>query len=405
VTVPLADRYGAILFDLDGVLYRGDQAVSGADDTIRQLRARGKGLAFVTNNSSRTPEQVAAKLAAVGVEVEPAEVVTSAVATAELLAQRGQGRAFVIGEDGIRTALRERGIDVVDEVMDGVDVVVVGWDRSVDYGKLRTAALLVQRGARLVATNADASYPAPDGLWPGAGAILAAVTATTGVSAEVVGKPNPPLFELARHRAGGGVSISVGDRLDTDVAGATRLGWDSLLVFTGVSHPANLILADDLPTFVGRDASALLQAAASVRPAGPDDAAAVNDLVRAAGLNDELPATDIPVDRWVAIDAEDEAPVGSVALERAGASAHLRSLAVAKDRRDAGVGTLLTAHAVRQARRSDVSEVFIATESAEGFFASLGFSREGTLDALPRPFRDHMSFCAESAAVMRLGLR
>jgi glycerol-1-phosphatase len=325
------------------------------------------------------------------------------VATAELLARQGSGRAFVIGEAGIREALRHQGFELVDDAPEEVDVVVIGWDRSVDYDKLKTASLLVQRGARLVATNADASYPAPNGLWPGAGAILAAVTTTTGVAGEVVGKPHRPLFELARDRAGGGAAISVGDRLDTDIGGAARLGWDSLLVFTGVTHPANLVRADVLPTFVGRDASALLRPAASVRPAGPDDGAALGDLLRAAGLSDEPPPQD-RAERWLATDAANGAAVGTVALELAGASAHLRSLAVAKDRRGVGLGTLLTAHAVREARRSGATMVFIATESAEGFFSNLGFSREGTLDALPRVFREHMSFCAETAVVMRLVL-
>src|SRR5207247_8437981 len=136
----------------------------------------------------------------------------------------------------VRTALAAVGILVVDEPSAGADLVVVGWDRSVDYDKLRNASLLVERGARLVATNADASYPAPDGLWPGAGAILAAITTTTGATPDaVVGKPNPPLFEAAAARAGGGRSLVVGDRLDTDVAGAAGLGWDSLLVLTGVA--------------------------------------------------------------------------------------------------------------------------------------------------------------------------
>jgi HAD superfamily hydrolase (TIGR01457 family) len=401
--VSLADRYDSILFDLDGVLYRGDQAVPGADDTIRDLRARGTGLAFVTNNSSRTPEQVAAKLAGLGIEVSPSEIVTSAVATAELLAQRGSGRAFVIGEGGIREALRHRGFELVDDAPEEADVVVIGWDRSVDYDKLKTASLLVQRGASLVATNADASYPAPDGLWPGAGAILAAVTTTTGIAAEVVGKPHAPLFQLARDRAGGGTAISVGDRLDTDIAGAQKLGWDSLLVFTGVTHPANLVRADELPTFVGRDASDLLRSAAFVRLAESDDDATIGDLLRAAGLRDG-PPPDERIERWVATDAEDGAAVGTVALELAGTSAHVRSLAVTEDRRGARLGTLLTAHAVREARRSGATTVFIATESAEGFFSSVGFSRAGTLDALPNVFREHMSFCAQTAAVMRLDL-
>jgi glycerol-1-phosphatase len=402
--VPLADRYDAILFDLDGVLYRGDEAIPGAADTVRDLRARNKGLAFVTNNSSRTPEQVGEKLAGLGIEADPVEIVTSAVATAVLLAKRGVRRAFVIGEAGIRQALRHKGIEVLDGSPDEVDVVVIGWDRSVDYEKLKAASLLVQRGAGLVATNPDASYPAPDGLWPGAGAILASVTTTTGATPEIVGKPNAPLFELARERAGGGAAISVGDRLDTDVAGASRLGWDSLLVFTGVTHPANLVRAEDLPTYVGGDLSALVRPAASVQPMGLDDTRGVGTLLRAAGLNDDRLVDDTRVGEWVAVDAGDGAIVGTVALEQAGDAAHLRSLAVAGERRGQGLGTLLTAHATREARRRGASNVVAATESAERFFSGLGFSREGTLEALPEVFRRGMTSCAGTAAVMRLEL-
>ncbi|HXF37039.1 MAG TPA: HAD-IIA family hydrolase [Actinomycetota bacterium] len=253
----LADRYDAFLFDLDGVLYRGDQPVPGAPRALRRLRERGKRVAFLTNNSGRTPEAVAAMLAALGIEAAPGEVVTSALATADVLAARGVHSAYVIGEEGVRRALADAGIEVRDGEPSVVDVVVVGWDRSVDYAKMRTAALLVQRGAALVATNDDAAYPAPDGLWPGAGALLAAITTTTGARPEVVGKPHPPLFLRALERAGGGRPLVVGDRLDTDVAGATALGWDSLLVLTGVTGEDELRRSAVRPTFVGRDLSVL----------------------------------------------------------------------------------------------------------------------------------------------------
>ncbi len=111
----------------------------------------------------------------------------------------------------------------------------MGWDRQADYAKLRTASLLVERGAWLVATNADASYPAPDGRWPGAGALLAAIETTTGIRAEIVGKPHPPILRSALARAGGGRPLLIGDRLETDIAGAAGLGWDSLLVLTGIT--------------------------------------------------------------------------------------------------------------------------------------------------------------------------
>lgn len=257
----LADRYDCLLLDLDGVLYRGEQAVPAAPPTLAELRRAGARPVFLTNNSSRTPEQVADKLRGHGIQADPTEVVTSALATAELLAERGGGRAFVVGQDGIRRALEGAGIQVLDGSPERADLVVVGFDGSVTYERLKTASLLVQRGARLVATNPDASYPAPDGLWPGAGALLAVVTTTTGAAAEVVGKPFAPLFESALRRGGGGRPLVVGDRLDTDIEGAVRLGWDSMLVLSGVSVRPELEGEGPRPTYVGQDVSALLERA------------------------------------------------------------------------------------------------------------------------------------------------
>lgn len=254
----IADRYDAFLFDLDGVLYRGSEPVPGAADAVSRLRSMGKRVAFVTNNSGRTPESVAEHLRAVGVAADPGEVETSALTTATLLARRGVGSAFVVGEEGIRSALAEAGIEVIDGEPDLVDVVVVGWDRGADYDALRTASVLVQRGARLIATNPDASYPAGDGLrWPGAGALLAAVETTTGVQGEVVGKPEPPLLHAALERAGGGRPLLIGDRLDTDIAGAVACGWDSLLVLTGIAGEEEALTGPIQPTYVGRDLSFL----------------------------------------------------------------------------------------------------------------------------------------------------
>lgn len=255
----LADAYDALLFDLDGVLYRGEETVPGAAETLASLRADGRRLAFVTNNSARTPAQVARKLASHGFQASAEEVVTSALATAELLAGRGGGTAFVVGERGIREALSSAGVRVIDGEPDAVDHVVVGWDRDVTYAKLRTASLLIQRGARLVATNADPSFPAPEGFWPGAGALLAVLTTTSGVEAEVVGKPHPPLLLTALRRTGGEHPLVIGDRLETDIAGALALGWDSLLVLSGVTTREQAEGSSFAATFVAPDVSALLE--------------------------------------------------------------------------------------------------------------------------------------------------
>ena len=255
----LADPYDVILLDLDGVLYRWPDAIPGAADAVAALRGAGKRLAFVTNNSSRTPAQVAERLGSVGVNASPEEVVTSALATATSLSERGVRSAFVVGEEGLVEALADAGIETVHEPGDGPDVVVVGFDRGVDYMKLKDASILVERGISLVASNADPSFPAPGGeSWPGAGALLAAIETTTGSRGEVFGKPQAPLFERALASAGGGRPLVVGDRLDTDIAGAVGLGWDSALVLTGATRRDEVEGSPWRPTIVLDDLSGLV---------------------------------------------------------------------------------------------------------------------------------------------------
>ena len=155
----IADRYDAFLFDLDGVLYRGPDPVPGAAAVLARLRELGKGIAFVTNNSARTPADVVRHLAMVGIVASVEEVETSALTTGLVLAGRRVRTAYVIGEEGLRSALAGHGIETVDGQPATVDVVVVGFDRHATYETLRTASILVERGAALVASNADASFP------------------------------------------------------------------------------------------------------------------------------------------------------------------------------------------------------------------------------------------------------
>lgn len=254
----LARPYDAILLDLDGVLYRWPEPIAGSAEAVERLRDAGKGIAFVTNNSSRTPEEVAERLASVGIRADPREVVTSALATATLLARRGIRTAFVVGEEGLRTALSDAGVRIVDREHGQVDAVVVGFDRGADYAKLKDAAVFVERGAVLVASNADPSFPAPGGeAWPGAGALLAAIETTTGVRGEAVGKPEAPILQRTLEAAGGGRPLVVGDRLDTDIAGASRLGWDSALVLTGSTRREDVDGSPWSPTIVVDDLAAL----------------------------------------------------------------------------------------------------------------------------------------------------
>lgn len=254
----LAERFDAFLFDLDGVLYRGDEPVPGAADVVAALRRLGKGIAFVTNNSARTPEAVSAKLMAVGIDASPEEVETSALTTAALLAARHVRDAYVVGGEGVRRALGEAGVVVLEGDPPTAGAVVVGLDTEVDYAKLRRASLLVGAGVPFIATNPDASFPATDGeRWPGAGAIVAAIETTTRVRAEVIGKPNAPILAAALARAGGGRPLMIGDRLDTDIAGAVTMGWSSFLVLTGISTRADVRAFPFAPTYVWEDLSLL----------------------------------------------------------------------------------------------------------------------------------------------------
>jgi HAD superfamily hydrolase (TIGR01457 family) len=253
----IAVSYDAFLFDLDGVLYLGSDPVPHAAAAIERLRSLERSIAFVTNNSGRTADRVVERLGAVGIAADPDEVETSALTTAGVLADRGATTAFVVGGAGLIDALQAVGIEVAvgdPEAVVSVDAVVVGWDREADYTKLRVASVLVERGAALIGTNPDASFPAADGSrWPGAGALLAVVETTTGVRAEVIGKPFPPLLESGLRRAGGGRPLVIGDRLDTDIAGAVGLGWDSMLVLTGISTAEDVGASEIRPTYVADD--------------------------------------------------------------------------------------------------------------------------------------------------------
>lgn len=268
MSTALIEPYDCVLLDLDGTLFEGEVVLPGAPRVLEDLREMGKRPVFMTNNSSRTARAVADKLTGLGFKAAPEEVVTSSGVTAALLGSRGVGSAFVVGESGVRESLADHGIKSVGA--DGhADCVVVGWDRGATYERLRDACVHVQKGAALIATNPDPAFPAGDALWPGAGALLAVITTTTGATPEVVGKPFPAIFEASLAAAGGGRPLVVGDRLDTDIAGAVALEWDSLLVLSGITSPEMLEGSQVRPTFVGEGVSALLEPGERPRPAHP----------------------------------------------------------------------------------------------------------------------------------------
>ncbi|MEX2458435.1 MAG: HAD-IIA family hydrolase [Actinomycetota bacterium] len=402
----LLGRYRAVLLDLDGVLFRGDEPVPGAVEALAELGSRDVPMVFITNNSARTPEQVAEKLRRLGFDVEAERVVTSASALGGLLGATERdpaaATAFVIGEDGIREALRDAGVEVLEGEPEAADAVVVGWDRAADYDRLKRASLLVQRGARLIATNTDVSYPAADGDWPGAGALLAVVTLSSRARAEVAGKPGPALFRGAARVSGvEGPYLVVGDRLETDVAGASALGWDAALVLTGVARPSDVVRGPWLPAYLGRTVGDVVTNPARIEPAGPGDLGAVRGLLDEAGLyagDIEARVDDLLVART------DAGVVGAGALEVSGQDGLLRSLAVAPERRGAAVGTHLVAALAARARDAGGTRLWLLTETAERFFTSLGFQRVGR-GALPAELEASPSAganCAETAVAMRL---
>ncbi|HUV11418.1 MAG TPA: HAD-IIA family hydrolase, partial [Acidimicrobiia bacterium] len=203
--------------DLDGVVWRGADPVPGAGLGIMQLRAAGLRVGFVSNNSNETVEGVVAKLARVGVSADAADVLTSALAAAELLAQdlRRGARVLACAGPGVHVALLDAGFVVVDEAP--AEAVVVGFHRAFDFERLARASACVRSGARFVATNLDATFPVPDGLLPGAGALVAAVATAAGRAPEVAGKPASAMVDLVRRRLGSS-GVVVGDRPSTDGA-------------------------------------------------------------------------------------------------------------------------------------------------------------------------------------------
>ncbi|MGI8867965.1 MAG: HAD-IIA family hydrolase, partial [Mycobacteriales bacterium] len=230
----LADIYDVALFDLDGVLYAGTAPIEHAAEAVAAARAHGLRPVFVTNNASRTAPEVVDLLGRVGVPAQPAEVATSAQAAAHLLAGRlpAAARVLVCGSDALRGEIRAVGLTPVGTAGEDPIAVVQGYDAGVGWRELAEATVAVRRGAWWVATNADLTLPSPRGPLPGNGALVQVVAVASGRYPVVAGKPEPTMHREAMARAGAGRALVVGDRLDTDILGANRVGCDSLLVRT-----------------------------------------------------------------------------------------------------------------------------------------------------------------------------
>lgn len=267
---PLVGSYDLAMLDLDGVVYVGPDAVPGAATAIDEARAAGMRIGFITNNASRSPSTVAEHLTDLGVAAEPDDVVTSAQAAARLVVEEwGEGvRAVCLGADGLRDALAEAGAVPVG-VEDDAEVLVSGYGPEIAWRDIMRGATRVRDGLPWVACNTDMTIPTPFGAAPGHGVLVQMVESFAGVEARVAGKPERPLLDETIRRLGARRPLMVGDRLDTDIAGAVGAGLDSLLVMTGVTDLDSLVVAgeQERPTYVAADLGGLLQAHPQVEDA------------------------------------------------------------------------------------------------------------------------------------------
>lgn len=257
----LAASYDLLMFDLDGVVYVDGHAVDHAAESIAAARDLGLHVAFITNNPSRTPDQVAANLQELGVTASPGDVVTSAQAAARLLLKdHGVGAPIaVLGADGLIEAVRDAGLEPLEVGDERAVAIVSGYAPEMPWRVIMEGATLIRKGLPWVATNTDLTLPLDDGLAPGHGALVKLISEFAEVTPQVAGKPRRPLLDETRLRVEGERPLMVGDRLDTDIAGAHEAGTDSLLVMTGVSSLPDLAAAEpgERPTWIGHDLTAL----------------------------------------------------------------------------------------------------------------------------------------------------
>lgn len=270
----IADDFDGFLIDLDGVVWIGREPIPGSAEALAALLAAGKEIVFVTNNPARPPQRYAERLQGMGVGVGAERIVTSGMVTARLAgAAAAGGSAFVIGEDALKQMVAAAGATVLDAEAGGAaDVVVVSGHRGFDYAELLAAKRALDGGAALFATSHDPTLPMPDGEWPGTGSILAAVETASGRRAEIGGKPEHHLFEMAIEVIRGskvtddvqkepqtGRLAMVGDRISSDIDGGRAAGLATVLVLSGSSSRAEAEAADPPPDHVLESLAGLLR--------------------------------------------------------------------------------------------------------------------------------------------------
>lgn len=267
--VPLHEAFDAALVDLDGVTYRGPEVVPSAPGALEAARAAGMRLVYVTNNASRTSEDVASHLTKIGIPAAPGDIFTAAQAAAAMLADRyaartgtAGARILVVGGAGLREAVEATGLTVVETAADAPDAVVQGWSPDIGWRQLAEAAYAVRAGAYFLATNLDLTLPNDRGIAPGNGSLVRAVATASGVEPESAGKPEPAMYVRAAERVGAKRPLVVGDRLDTDLGGARAADFPGLLVLTGVSQALDALraTAGERPCFIGESIAALGEA-------------------------------------------------------------------------------------------------------------------------------------------------
>ncbi|CAK8054902.1 TIGR01457 family HAD-type hydrolase [Eupransor demetentiae] len=242
----------AYLIDLDGTIYHGTNPIPAAKRFIERLQAANIPYLFVTNNSTKTPEDVAENLTQNHhIPTTPDQVYTSALATADYVKKLAGGKAkkvYLIGEEGLKIALEDAGLKLVDN--QDADYVVMGLDRQFDYHKLTIGTLAIQAGAKFIATNADTNLPSEKGMMPGAGSLVAAMQTATGQTPIIIAKPSLPIMEGALDRLGHPAHpVMVGDNYNTDILAGINAKIDTLLVYTGVSSRDDIAKVAAKPTY------------------------------------------------------------------------------------------------------------------------------------------------------------
>ncbi len=253
----------AVLFDMDGVIYVGNRPLPGVQAMLDYLDQTGRRWLCITNNASNTSEMFADKLAKMDIKAQPINILGSAEATAAWLGEQApaKGKVIMLGMEGLRTALLNEGFTLVTDP-DEAEFAVAGINFNLTYEDVANVALAIRNGARFVGTNIDPTYPAERGQIPGTGSIIAMLKAATDVEPEIVGKPYPGMYELAMHRlsAEPTTTLMVGDRYETDIAGATKLGLVTAGVLTGISSQADFEAGNPPPDLILAGMEALLAA-------------------------------------------------------------------------------------------------------------------------------------------------